>query len=71
MRIGKYNFPNGYGASVIGHGYGSERGLLEIAVLNSDGSIAYDTPITNDVIGWLSDSEAKEVLDRIAALPPR
>lgn len=63
-----YRFNNGYGASVIRHAY--SRGT-ELAVLKWEGDdfeIAYDTPITDDVIGHLSPFEVDEVLYRIAAL---
>lgn len=67
-----YTFKNGYGASVISHGYGSESGLLELAVIDArSGRIVYDTPITDDVVGWLKPEDVRELLDRIEALPPR
>lgn len=68
--VGKHTFDNGYGASVIDDGYGASEGLLEVAVLHGR-SIVYDTPVTSDVIGWLTEAEARKVLDQIAALPPR
>ena len=54
-----YQFPNGYGASVVKHrgSYGYEKGLWELAVLDFDGSLCYTTEITNDVIGHLNDPE--------------
>ena len=42
----KYSFPNGYGASVIS-GEGIRQ--FEIAVLEADGSLCYNTEITDDV----------------------
>ena len=66
----RHTFDNGYTASVITDGYGEERGLLEVAVLWG-GDLCYDTPITDDVLGSLTHSEVEDVLDRIAALPPR
>jgi len=67
----KYRFPNGYGASVIRglYTYGGVSGLWEIAVLGPDGDLDYSTPVTNDVIGYLSDDEVQGVLDQIEALP--
>lgn len=72
----KYKFDNGYGASVVralfsffGGSYGADQGLWELAVIGPDGDLAYDTPITNDVLGWLSDDQVAETLDAIAALP--
>lgn len=42
--------------------YGGDSGLLELAVLRH-GRLCYDTPITNDVIGYL------DYLAQIKALP--
>lgn len=65
-------FDNGYSASIIRgpHTYGGSEGLYEIAVLHND-RIVYDTPVTDDVIGWLDDAGVAEVLGQIGALPPR
>lgn len=65
-----YWFSNGYGASVIQNCYskGHENGLYELAVLKDDG-LCYDTPITSDVIGYLSADELAEYLSRIEKLP--
>ena len=64
-----YKFPNGYGASVVchKHSYGGKDGLYELAVLRDD-EIVYNTPITSDVIGWLSMSEAEQVLQQVKNL---
>jgi hypothetical protein len=64
----KFQFSNAYGASVIDDGYGAESGLYELAVLR-DGAITHDTPITDDVLGYLTEAEVAATLDRIAALP--
>ena len=63
-------FANNYGASVIKnkYSYGNEKGLYEIAVLNSDKAITYDTPITKDVIGNLTPEEVTETLIKIQTL---
>lgn len=65
-----YKFPNGYGASVIcnPYSYGGDMGLWEIAVLDKKGYLTYETPITNDVIGYLNDDEVIEVLNKIKEL---
>jgi len=65
-----YRFPNGYGASVVsGLGtYGGNSGLFEVAVLDRDGNICYDTPITGDVLGFLDFHDVAEILDKIKAL---
>jgi hypothetical protein len=65
-----YQFNNGHGASVIRHkySYGGDNGLFELAVLDKDGLIDYDTPITNNVIGHLSDQDVQEILQKISEL---
>ena len=54
-------FENGYSASVIDNGYGSEQGLFELAILGPSGSIAYRR--------WLTQDDVNELLERIKALP--
>jgi hypothetical protein len=66
----KIEFENGYGVSVIEHGYGSEFGLKELAVLHS-GGICYDTPITSDVMGHLTDEEVAEIIEQVKQLPKK
>lgn len=65
-------FDNGYGASVVSHtfSYGGSQGLYEIAVLKED-DITYDTPITSDVVGHLTEDEVTEVLKQIQQLPSK
>ena len=66
-------FPNGYAASVIcgEYSYGGPQGLYELAVVdNVNGGIAYDTPITDDVLGYLSEADVDRVLGQIMDLPP-
>jgi len=50
------DFSNGYGISIVKHNgsYGHENDQWEIAVMK-DGECCYTTPITDDVIGWLSE----------------
>jgi hypothetical protein len=63
-------FSNGFGASVIRgpHTYGGAEDLYEIAVLDNTGEISYVTGITDDVIGWLTSSDVKDVLESVQAL---
>jgi hypothetical protein len=63
-------FNNGYGASVIRteNSYGGAAGLYELAVLDCNGDLTYDTPITDDVLGRLTEDDVTEALNRIAAL---
>lgn len=65
-----FEFKNGYGASVLTGkvAYGGINGLFEIAVTRN-GYLCYDTPITNDVIGYLTIDEALKTLDDIEQLP--
>ena len=65
-----YEFENGYGASVVSHdvSHGGDRGLYEIAVLDSNGDLCYDTPITDDVVGYAGVQTVYETLDRIKSL---
>jgi hypothetical protein len=66
-------FHNGYGCSVIRHqySYGGREGLFEIGVLNSEGHLVYDSPVTNDVIGWLTAQDVVAYMNVIASLPTR
>ena len=64
-------FPNGYEASIIHHArsYGANFGLFEAAVRESaTGKIVYDTPVTSDVLGFLTFREVADMLDAIAEL---
>lgn len=63
-------FINGYGISIIKHdgSYGRASNKWEIAVLRGE-ELCYDTPITDDVIGWLTGPEVLDYAYKIAALP--
>jgi len=67
-----YKFENEYAASIVQHdySYGCEDGEWELAVLYK-GSLCYDTPVTNDVLGHLKEHELKPILEQIKALPKR
>jgi hypothetical protein len=64
-------FENGYGASIVCRvgSYGVKDGLFEVAVLDENGDITYDTPITCDVLGYLSFQDVANVLSDIQGLP--
>ena len=72
-----FKFENGYGASVVKHwcSYGYREDLWELGVLYFESEnpvkyhLSYNTPITDDVIGYLTDEEVRELLGRIKALP--
>lgn len=68
----RISFPNGYSASVVcgPYTYGGPEGLYEVAVLH-DGAIVYDTPVTSDVLGHLSQDDVTRILNEVASLPPR
>lgn len=70
-----FKFENGYGASVIKHdfSYGNDTDHWELAVIKwtEDGSywdLCYDTDITDDVIGGLTDKAVRELLQEIKEL---
>jgi hypothetical protein len=50
------------------HSYGGRDGLYEIAVLDSDDKLTYDTPVTNDVIGYLSEEDVTDVMKQVQEL---
>jgi hypothetical protein len=64
-----FKFDNGYGASVLtgGIGYCNDEQPYELAVLHHD-ELCYDTPITDDVIGYLTSDEVFDLLDKIEQL---
>ena len=69
----KYFFDNGYGVSVIksSNSYGGSEGLYELAVLQGleeDWKICYDTPITDDVMGYLTTEDIDTVLNQVENL---
>ncbi len=72
-----YKFDNGYGASVIKsrYSYGGQSGLWKLAVLefstNEEWHLTYNTPITADVRGYLTQQEVNDLLVEISELPSR
>jgi hypothetical protein len=63
-------FDNGYGASIVctPHTYGGDKGLYEIAVLDTEGNLTYDTAVTDDVIGYLRPEDVTDVMTKIQQL---
>ena len=68
--VSRTKFDNGYEVSVVKsqYSYGGDKGLYELAVLGKDGHITYDTPITNDVIGYLREQDVTDVMEKIQQL---
>ncbi len=65
----RFKFENGYGASVVkfGGSYGYCKDLFELTVFKGD-KICYDTPITSDVLGYLTNDEVLKILGQIKDL---
>ena len=68
----KMEFDNGYGVSVLLGSMYYSNGIdtYELAVL-ADGKICYDTPITEDVLGYLTNEEVTEAMMKVQNLPSR
>ena len=68
--MSRIQFENGYGASVVktDYTYGGDRGLYELAVLDSNGSLTYATSVTDDVIGYLRPEDVTDVMAKIQQL---
>ena len=69
----RHFFPNGYGVSVVQFTtpFGAGSGLYELAVIKGveeNWEICYDTPITGDVIGYLSEEEVEDLLLQVENL---
>lgn len=69
-----FKFENNFGASVVKHSvsYGHEEDLWELAVIeycrSGEWYLTYDTDITDDVIGCLTDEDVRELLNKISKL---
>lgn len=65
-------FPNHYGASIIRHNGSYGSGLqVEIGILDchdGKGGLTYDTPITDDVVGYLDEDEIITILKDVEKL---
>ena len=62
-------FCNGYGVSVIAGemAYSNDERPYELAVLK-DGDLCYDTEITDDVLGYLTEQDVTEVMKKVQLL---
>ena len=71
-----FKFDNHYGASVVKHkcSYGHGQDLWELAVIwylhpeEDIWDLTYDTDITDDVIGYLTDERVISILKQISEL---
>lgn len=63
------NFDNNYGVSVIRtpFSYGSIDNLYEVAILK-DQEICYDTPLTDDVIGYCTPEIVEQIMKEVSKL---
>jgi hypothetical protein len=63
--MSRIQFDNGYGVCVVKtpYSYGGDRGLYELAVLDSDGELHYDNPVANgDVVGYLRKEDVTDAM---------
>lgn len=69
MKRAVISFDNGYGVSVVtgNFTYTDEKHPYELAVLK-DGSLCYDTKVTNDVCGYLTAHEVTEKMFEVQRL---
>ena len=61
-----FDFPNGYGASVVIHNFSYG---LELALLDAEHNIIQHSEITDDVCGFLNVDTCNDILEKIARLP--
>jgi hypothetical protein len=64
------HFEKGYGVSVVQtpYSYGGKMGLYEIAVIDSEGQVVYNTPVADGVIGYLREEDVTVGMERIQLL---
>jgi len=68
----KLYFPNNYGLSLIQGRYtNSDENTVEVAVLHKYGGawhLDYDTPLTNDVLGYVTKEQLIELISEVQKL---
>ena len=66
----KMKFENGWGVSVIKSkwSYGGDEGLYEMAVLDKDGYISYNSGVIADVAGYLTEEMVTEFMRKVQEL---
>ena len=65
-------FDNNRGVSVVKFdgSYGYKQDQWELAVLNNKEGLDYETSITDDVIGWLTDKKVSNIMIQVQNLTP-
>jgi hypothetical protein len=69
--ISRLFFDNGYGVSVVRgpFTYGGPAGLFELAILDAQTQkLVFNTPITDDVIGHLTEEDVTQLMAEIQLL---
>jgi len=74
----RMHFDNGYGVSIVKHpfsyggsSYTNNENEWEVAILfgnEKEWELTYNTPIANDVIGWLSEDEVTDIMIKVQEL---
>ena len=69
--IKKVFFENGWGVSVVSHSrsYGGAAGLFEVAVIDHDENLRYDSGVMGDVVGWLDFRGVADIMVKVKELP--
>jgi hypothetical protein len=73
--IVRFKIPTSLGVMGFYGSYTNNENEWELAVIKFKGKesnnfeLCYDTPITNDVIGYLTEDEVEEILKKIKNLP--
>jgi hypothetical protein len=68
----RLTFDNGWIVSVVigSFTYGGKDGKYELAILDEDGNICYDSGLGDDVFGFLSEEEVTNLMVKIQELKP-
>jgi len=58
------HFEKGFGVSVVQtpYSYGGKMGLYELAVIDSEGQVVYDTPVADGVVGYLRPEDVTDAM---------
>ncbi len=62
----KTTFDNGFGVSVVTDGYGSDEGLLELAVITEEEELHYNNEVAEgDVRGYLTQKDVDRLTQEV------